>query len=93
LVNAQFAIGARRPAPSNSRPSNLPVIASVAAGACVPMSVSSRAPIARVISFEDAVCPLMNASLFTGSVMSMPSIKRSQRTSGRLPGAASGWGT
>jgi len=93
LVNTQFAIGARRPDPSRVRPSSLPVIASVAAGACVPMSVSSRALSARWMSLEDAVCDLMNASRFNGSVMFIPSITRSHCTSGRLPGAASGFGT
>jgi hypothetical protein len=82
LVIAQFASGARRPAPSSARPSILPVSASVAAGACVPMSVSSRALIARAMSFDVAVWALTKASRLTGSAMFTPSARCIHSTRG-----------
>jgi hypothetical protein len=87
---AQFAGGARRPAPRKALPSILPVIASVAAGACVPMSVSSRAPIARDTTFEAAICRRMKARRRTGSAMSTPSMTRSHSTAGLDAGPAAG---
>jgi len=89
LVIAQFAGGAPRIPPSSARPSILPVIASVPAGACVPRSVSSRAPIARDMSLEPAVCALTYASRCTGSALFTPSMMRTHSTSGLLPGPAS----
>jgi hypothetical protein len=85
LAMAQLAGGALRPAPSSSLPSILPVIARVAAGACVPMSVSSRAPMARATTFEAAVWARMKARRRTGSAMLTPSFRQTQRTVGFSP--------
>ena len=73
LVMVQLASGARRPMPAAARPSILLVRASVAAGAWLPMSVSSRsAQRARTVS-DEAVCAWMCASRCTGSARSVPS--------------------
>jgi hypothetical protein len=87
---AQLASGAWRPAPRRALPSIFPVIASVAAGACVPNSVSSCAPMACAMTSEAAVCLRMRASRFTGSAMSTPSMMSTHWTSGLAPGPAPG---
>jgi hypothetical protein len=84
LAIAQFATGTRPLAPSSARPSIFPVMASVAAGACVARSVSSRAPIARAISAEAAVCSLIRVSRSIGSATVTPSMTRIHSTSGLL---------